>query len=233
MLRNSKQDSESNKSSVLKPSFIENSGLDIPTSYRIPSNITLTPYSNWRVKDIGIKIQTKNLVNRAIWTSQNKSRPMSYTFTNSHIAPNNFENKMICTVKDFEQERMNKLNSKSRKSKIESKNSKAMKWMKRNETNYMHIPFTLDSKTPHPKDLTELKVLNYYIPVGHIDQEYKITPIVLGSGSYAIVKLGEMVDNPENKVAIKIYEKWKLFASKHRRKNLSNEISVLKSMNHK
>ena len=231
--KGSKLDSDSDKSNNTKHCFLVNSGSDIPTSYRINKDATFTPYTNWRVKETGIKLQIKNTMNRISCTSQNKSRPMSYTFTNSNIPSINFEQRIISTAKDFEQERMRDLNSISRKWKIENKNNNAMKLVKRQETLINNVPLTLDSKTPHHRELSDMKVLNYHISAGNIEQEYRITSTILGSGSYAVVKLGEMIDNPEQNVAIKIYEKNKLYASKHRRKNLWNEISVLKTMNHR
>jgi serine/threonine protein kinase len=75
--------------------------------------------------------------------------------------------------------------------------------------------------------------LNYLISRGKVDKEYRMTSTILGSGSYAVVKLAERIDNADEKVAIKIYEKNKLYTNKHRRVNLCNEIIVLRSLEHK
>lgn len=80
--------------------------------------------------------------------------------------------------------------------------------------------------------MDEMAVLKYHISHIKIEKEYKITSTILGSGSYAIVKLGENIKNPAEKVAIKIYEKSKLFTNKQRRMNLLHEITVLKSLDH-
>lgn len=90
----------------------------------------------------------------------------------------------------------------------------------------------MNSKLQFRKELDDLAVLKYHITQGKIEKEYKMTNTILGKGSYAIVKLAESIIDPEFKVAIKIYEKSKLYMNKHRRKNLCNEIMVLKNLDH-
>jgi hypothetical protein len=82
-------------------------------------------------------------------------------------------------------------------------------------------------------ELNDMAALKLHMSPGKLEAEYNITPIILGSGSYAVVKLGEEVGDSEKKVAIKIYEKKKLYTNKMRRKNLVNEIVILKNCNHK
>lgn len=69
------------------------------------------------------------------------------------------------------------------------------------------MPTTSESKLKLRREFNDLTDLKYLISEGNIDLEYKITSVILGSGSYAIVRLGERVDNPSEKVAVKIYEK--------------------------
>ena len=73
-----------------------------------------------------------------------------------------------------------------------------------------------------------MAVLKYHISQSKIEKEYKMTTTVLGKGSYAVVRLAESIKDPTQKVAIKVYEKCKLYTNRHRRKNLCNEIMVLK-----
>jgi serine/threonine protein kinase len=94
-------------------------------------------------------------------------------------------------------------------------------------------PVGIQSKLKLRKELDDLASLKYHITQGKIDTEYRITNKILGKGSYAIVKLAEKIDNINENVAVKIYEKSKLYSNKHRRKNLCSEIMVLKSLDHK
>ena len=100
--------------------------------------------------------------------------------------------------------------------------------VKRADTVSSSMPITIDTKIKLRKELDDMAVLKYHITQGKIEKEYKITSTILGKGSYAVVKLAERIDNAEFKVAVKIYEKCKLYTNKHRRKNLCNEIMVLK-----
>lgn len=53
---------------------------------------------------------------------------------------------------------------------------------------------------------------------------------ILGKGSYAIVRLG-VENNSSEKVAIKTYEKYKLF-DPQKKKNVQREISILQKITH-
>lgn len=128
---------------------------------------------------------------------------------------------------------MRNIRSNSRRANPDNKLSKVSKRMKRAETVGLSMPVTPESKIKLRKELNDMTTLKYYINGENIEKEYKITTTILGSGSYAVVKLGESIDDSNQKVAIKIYEKSKLYTNKHRRKNLCNEIMVLKSLDHK
>ena len=221
------RDSDSHKSGSQRYWFLDNSNSEIPMSYRIQNNDSLTPYKNSKWTETGANLQLKNNLNKKVGECQHKSRPMSHTFTNSQKPPSNFDQQVISTMKDFEIERMKDIRSISRREKIDNGPCKIIKWIKRADTGNAVLPSTSESKLKLRKDLNDVTDLKYLISEGSIDLEYKVTSIILGSGSYAIVRLGEKVDNPEEKVAVKIYEKSKLFANKHRRKNLWNEIMVL------
>jgi len=54
-----------------------------------------------------------------------------------------------------------------------------------------------DSKIKLRKEMDEMAYLKYHISQLKIDKEYRITSTVLGTGSYAIVKLGESLKNPD------------------------------------
>lgn len=73
-----------------------------------------------------------------------------------------------------------------------------------------------------------MAAVRLHIGTGSFDKEYRMTAHILGTGSYAVVKLAERIDGDKGNVAVKVYEKSKLYTNKHRRKNLCSEIMVLK-----
>lgn len=76
-----------------------------------------------------------------------------------------------------------------------------------------------------------------YYWTGSIRDHYQITDIVIGQGSYAVVKLGYSIDDSKlsassesshiNKVAIKIYNK-RILKNQQKKGSLDNEIMTLK-----
>ena len=64
-----------------------------------------------------------------------------------------------------------------------------------------------------------------------MDQKYIVISTVLGTGSYATVKLG-MVKDSRAKVAVKVYEKHKLMDNEMRKRNCVQEIVNLRKINH-
>lgn len=100
-----------------------------------------------------------------------------------------------------------------------------MRKIKRAETAEAGIP---ESRLELRKELDDMAAVRLHIGTGSFDKEYRMTAHILGTGSYAVVKLAERIDGDKGNVAVKVYEKSKLYTNKHRRKNLCSEIMVLK-----
>lgn len=194
-------------------------------SYRISKDGTdsMTPYANSRQKDSTNNPQLKQSLNRKVNTSHNRVRPMSYTFNNPIIIndKNQYANRVMSAHKNLDMNIIHNMRSNSRKERIGHKGgNNNEKKIKRAETVGMPTPNQTESKIKLKNELNEMSTLKYHISIGRIEKEYRITPTILGTGSYAIVKLAENLLDPEQKVAVKIYEKNKLYTNKHRRKNL-------------
>lgn len=202
-------------------------------SYRINKDESLTPYADFNNRESLGNFKMSHNMNRRACASQNKSRPMSYTFQNSQKQSKKIESRVLSAQKEIDSDRIRNIRSTSRRAKLDTKITHPPKRMKRAETVGIGMAVSPESKIKLRKELNDMTTLKYHISPGKIEQEYLMTSTILGSGSYAIVKLGESVANPEEKVAIKIYEKNKLYTNKHRRRNLCNEIMVLKTLDHK
>ena len=153
---------------------------------------------------------------------------MSYTFANHD--KQQYANRIMSAQKHS---KISNLRSHSRKARIEIQTATSNKRMKRAETVNIGSPCLPESKIKLRKELNDMATLKYHISQGKMEGKFRVTSTVLGSGSYALVKLGEEVGDSNKKVAVKIYEKNKLYMNKHRRKNLCNEILCLKAVSHK
>ena len=90
-----------------------------------------------------------------------------------------------------------------------------------------------NASTIHSQPKKKIMLENYEIgpTIGiKLNKILKNLIFILGKGSYAIVKLG--IDKlTKEKVAIKTYEKFKLF-DPQKKKNVQREISILQKINH-
>lgn len=183
----------------------------------------MTPYANSKHKESTTNPQLKQNLNRKVNTSHNRVRPMSYTFNAPIVVndKNQYANRVMSAHKNLDMNIIHDMRSNSRKDRIGYKgNNNIAKRVKRAETVGVPTPMQTESKIKLKNELNEMSTLKYHISIGRIEKEYRITPTILGTGSYAIVKLAENMLDPEQKVAVKIYEKNKLYTNKHRRKNL-------------
>ena len=225
-------ESISQKSSNNRYIFVESSASEIPISYRIHKDESLTPYTQSHLREGSKNCHLKNQFSKRMTASNSKARPMSFTFHNSKQPAPQYENRLMTAVKDSDR-RVRDIRSNSRRAKIEQRQLVSPKKLTRIETVTAGMVPGPVSNPMLRKDLSDMTNLNYLISRGKVDKEYRMTSTILGSGSYAVVKLAERIDNADEKVAIKIYEKNKLYTNKHRRVNLCNEIIVLRSLEHK
>jgi hypothetical protein len=201
--------------------FLENSISEIPMSYRIAkTDSSLTPYAHSHLKSSS-KAPMKDTLRRRVWMSQNKTRPMSNTFYQVARPPTQTCVPIIPSPnKPLEVLGLN----------LPAEEPMFIRRERRAETAVGQVE---RQSIKLRADLNDMAALKLHMSPGKLEAEYNITPIILGSGSYAVVKLGEEVGDSEKKVAIKIYEKKKLYTNKMRRKNLVNEIVILKNCDHK
>lgn len=212
-------ESISQKSSNNRYIFIEGSASEIPISYRIHKDESLAPYTQSHLREGSKNCHLKNQFSKRMSTSQNKARPMSFTFHNAKQPIPRYENRMMTAIKDSDR-RVRDIRSNSRRAKIEQQQLVSPKKLTRIETVTAGMSANPNPKSMIRKDCSDMTNLNCLISRGKVEKEYRMTSTILGSGSYAVVKLAERIDNAEVKVAIKIYEKNKLYTNKHRRVNL-------------
>lgn len=96
MRKRNNPDSASQKSSNQKFCLMESNNSEIPMSYRVINDESLTPYSNSHMKNQQnkgktpqslLREQARKKTTMRVSTSQSKTRPMSYTFHNPSNNP--------------------------------------------------------------------------------------------------------------------------------------------------
>ena len=86
------------------------------------------------------------------------------------------------------------MRSTSRKGRTEIQSGNVTKRMKRAETVAITSPIKIpEAQIKLRKELNDMAMLKYHISQSKMDKEYRMTSTILGSGSYAIVKLGEKI----------------------------------------
>ncbi|CAI2386039.1 unnamed protein product [Moneuplotes crassus] len=231
--------STSQNSANNKLLYIESSNSGVPMSYRVNNESSITPYTQPTQNRQLSGEKRGNLINKRIMTSHSRTRPMSYTFhyPSKNTSHRPYQNRIVGSHKIKESTRYTNITRpNSRRARLKEASGEVSRRVKRAETVTPCTKITIpDSKMKLRKEFNDMNSLKYHISHDKIDKEYIITSTVLGTGSYAVVKLGESIPPPGDmpvQVAIKIYEKNKLFTNKHRRLNLYNEITVLKSLKH-
>ena len=192
-VRNYPTTENSSNTSGNKFCFIENSNSEIPMSYRAQTEDSLTPYTNSKSR--------REFNNKNKPQAKNRTGPMSYTFHNPTQSSSQkaHQNRMMGSHLIKESARYKHITRPtSRRARAEKLPLNNTKRVKRAETMLVASPVSIpEAKIKLRKEMDEMASLKYHISQTKIDKEYRITSTVLGTGSYAIVKLGESLKNPD------------------------------------